>query len=123
MTEPRRIAALAYPGLQLLDIVGPLETFNLAAQQLIDDRERNDRAKRRFPDVLVEADRIFLEDSGIFTSGGITAGIDLALPIIRIANECGFCSADAMRYAFAKQLDVTPGEYRQRFGSTAAKAS
>ncbi|MEO0973984.1 MAG: DJ-1/PfpI family protein [Pseudomonadota bacterium] len=40
----RRIAALAYPGVQLLDIVGPLETFNLAAQQRIDDGEATQRA-------------------------------------------------------------------------------
>jgi transcriptional regulator GlxA family with amidase domain len=30
----------------------------------------------------VEASRIYLEDGGIFTSGGITAGIDLALALI-----------------------------------------
>jgi len=44
MAETRIIAALAYPGAQLLDIVGPLETFNLAAQQLVDDGERRDHA-------------------------------------------------------------------------------
>ena len=44
MPEQRVIAALVYPGLQLLDVVGPLETFNLAAQQLIDDGERESPA-------------------------------------------------------------------------------
>jgi transcriptional regulator GlxA family with amidase domain len=34
----------------------------------------------------------------------------------RIAHECGFGSAGAMRRAFARQLGVTPGEYRARFG-------
>ena len=180
--ETRLVAALAYPGLQLLDVTGPLEAFNLAAQQLIDDgaarnkvyrvvvigRQRGDvesmsglaiRADRDlddaladvdtllipgaltggsrffedpqyqawvrkaagqvrrvcsvcsgalllasaglldgrratthwmdapmlrdcFPKVRVEANRIYVEDGGIFTSGGITAGIDLALALI-----------------------------------------
>ena len=176
------IASLAYPGVQLLDIVGPLETFNLASQQLLDDGERRDKAYRveviakhpgevgsmsglgllarrgledsagdidtlllpgaltgdksywtdghllswlrsnapsirrvcsvcsgafllakaglldgrratthwmdsaqlqaEFPAVRVEANQIYLEDGGIYTSGGITAGIDLALALI-----------------------------------------
>lgn len=326
MGETRRIAALAYPGLQLLDIVGPLETFNLASQQLIDDGEQRDRAyevlviareagavpsmsgigvvasrglddtlddidtvlvpgaltgnasffddpdyiawvrrastsvrrvcsvcsgalllaasglldgrratthwmdapelREKFPQVRVEANQIYIEDDGIYTSGGITAGIDLALalverdysrrlalkvakrllvflkrpgdqlqfnsfiaaqvqptkfdalldwltdnldkdidtamlaeqacmsersfrrkfeaefnmpvrrylsharilkaqsllettslPMARVARHCGFRNADAMRYAFAAELEVTPSEYRQRFGN------
>lgn len=329
MPESRLIAALAYPGLQLLDVVGPLETFNLAAQQLIDDGDRQDRAyrvitisrtgaaersmsglsiladrslddpiddvdtllvpgaltgdasffedsdyidfvrnarqrirrlcsvcsgalllgaagildgrratthwmdadelKRRFPDVRVEANQIYLQDGSVYTSGGITAGIDLALalieqdhsrrlalkvakrllvflkrpgdqlqfntfiaaqvqptrfevlldwltdnldqhvdvatlaskacmsertfrrhfeaelgmpvqrylsqaritkaqtllettslPIATVARRCGYRSAEAMRYAFTKSLDVSPTDYRQRFGGRAA---
>lgn len=325
MAKPRVIAALAYPGLQLLDIVGPLETFNLAAQQLIDDGDTRDPAYRvmvvskearaensmsglsinaqrglddplsdidtllvpgalsgnsnffedaeyidyvgraeqqvrrlcsvcsgalllaaagildgrratthwmdaaelqlRFPEVRVEANQIYIEDQGIYTSGGITAGIDLALalieqdfsrrlalkvakrllvflkrpgdqlqfnsfisaqvqptrfesmldwltehldqpvdaarlaakacmsersfrrhfeaemgvplrryltqtritkaltllestrlPVTAIARQCGFSSAEAMRYAFTAELDVTPSVYRERFG-------
>ena len=179
---PRLIAALAYPGVQLLDITGPLEAFNLAAQQLIDDGAARNKVYRvvviggergevesmsglairadrgledsvadvdtllipgaltggsrfyedarfqdwvrsaagqvrrvcsvcsgalllaaagildgkratthwmdaamlrdSFPKVRVEASRIYVEDGGIFTSGGITAGIDLALALI-----------------------------------------
>ena len=325
MAEQRVIAALAYPGLQLLDIVGPLETFNLAAQQLLDDRETGERVYRvvviardaatqvsmsglrigadrgldddvsdidtllvpgaltgderffsnadyidfvrrasrstrrmcsvcsgalllaaaglldgrratthwmdadelreSFPGVRVEANQIYLRDGNVYTSGGITAGIDLALslieqdysrrlalkvakrllvflkrpgdqlqfnsflaaqsrptkfdavldwitdnldsdidtatlasracmsertfrrhfeseiglsvkrylsrtrvtkaqsllettalPIVAIAKRCGFQTADAMRYAFAREIEVTPSDYRQRFG-------
>ena len=328
MSERRTIAALAYPGVQLLDIVGPLEAFNLASQQLLDDGDVREhtylvtvvgksrsgvqsmsgltlQAQRRlddpiddidtllipgaltggnrfyedadyiawvqraakkvrrlcsvcsgalllaaaglldgrratthwmdaeklqkcFPKVRVEANRIYLEDGGIYTSGGITAGIDLALalieqdhsrrlalrtakrllvflkrpgdqlqfnsflaaqvqpshfealldwitdnldqnldsaslanracmsertfrrkfeselgitakryiaharitkaqsllettgsPLASIARRCGFKSADNMRYAFASELDVTPSNYRQRFGGSA----
>ena len=35
----------------------------------------------------------------------------------RIASRCGFGSAGAMRRAFARQLGVSPGDYRERFGS------
>lgn len=34
----------------------------------------------------------------------------------RIASECGFGSADAMRRVFARQLGVSPSDYRARFG-------
>lgn len=331
MPDARTIAALAYPGLQLLDVVGPLETFNLAAQQLLDDGERQDHAyrvitiskegdaersmsgltiqadrslndtiddidtllipgaltgddgfledadyiafvqrarksvrrlcsvcsgalllgaagildgkratthwmdadelKSRFPEVRVEANQIYLQDGGVYTSGGITAGIDLALalieqdhsrrlalkvakrllvflkrpgdqlqfnsfiaaqvqptrfealldwltdnldkrldvaalaseacmsertfrrhfeaelgmpvqqylaharitkaqtllettslPIYAVAQRCGYRSAEAMRYAFVKSLDVSPTHYRQRFGGDAVSA-
>ena len=182
MAERRLIAALAYPGAQLLDVVGPLETFNLASQQLIDDGQRRTHAYRvevvaksrtgvrsmsgltiearrslsdsvddidtlflpgaltgdhsffedqdyidwvrnaagrvrrvcsvctgalllaaaglldgkratthwmdapllrqKFPRVRVEANQIYIDDDGVYTSGGITAGIDLALALI-----------------------------------------
>lgn len=329
MPEQRIIAALAYPGLQLLDVVGPLETFNLAAQQLIDDGDRAspaykvvivarekaaatsmsgisinasrsladnladvdtllvpgalsgdesfftdaeyidfvqrakqsvrrtcsvcsgalllaaagildgkratthwmdaDELKSSFPRVQVEANQIYIQDGDVYTSGGITAGIDLALslieqdhsrrlalkvakrllvflkrpgdqlqfntfiaaqsqptrfarlldwvtdnldqdlsvatlaaracmsertfrrrfenevgvpvkryltraritkaqsllettslPIVTIASRCGFGSADALRYSFAALLDVTPTDYRRRFGDQVA---
>ena len=38
--------------------------------------------QRRFPAVVVEPDRIFVTDGRIWTSAGITAGIDLALALI-----------------------------------------
>ncbi|WP_240535294.1 GlxA family transcriptional regulator [Bradyrhizobium sp. YR681] len=37
---------------------------------------------RRFPAVRVEADPIFVRDGGIWTSAGVTAGIDLALALV-----------------------------------------
>ncbi|WP_256889630.1 GlxA family transcriptional regulator [Acidomonas methanolica] len=38
--------------------------------------------QRRYPSLKVEADRIFIHDGTIWTSAGITAGIDLALAMI-----------------------------------------
>jgi transcriptional regulator GlxA family with amidase domain len=37
---------------------------------------------QKYPEVKVEADRIFIKSGHIFTSGGITAGIDLALALL-----------------------------------------
>jgi transcriptional regulator GlxA family with amidase domain len=41
-----------------------------------------DRRKLRIAIVRVEADRIFCRDGNVWTSAGITAGIDLALALI-----------------------------------------
>ncbi len=36
----------------------------------------------RFPDVFLERDPIFLRDGGVWTSAGVTAGIDMALAMV-----------------------------------------
>ncbi|MBC9879874.1 GlxA family transcriptional regulator [Bradyrhizobium sp. INPA01-394B] len=41
-----------------------------------------DALRQRYPDVHVEADRIFIQDGQIWTSAGMTAGIDLALAMV-----------------------------------------
>ncbi|MEJ8834861.1 GlxA family transcriptional regulator [Ramlibacter sp. AN1133] len=61
---------------------------------------RTAQFRRQFPDVRLDADRIFIEDASIWTSAGITAGIDLALAMI--ARDRG---ADAAR-AVARELVV-----------------
>lgn len=43
--------------------------------------------KKRYPNVLVEEDRIFVADGQIWTSAGVTAGIDLALALVE--NDLG----------------------------------
>jgi len=62
--------------------------FILGAAGLLDGRHATThwkytaRLQRDFPRVKVEADRIFTRDKGIWTSAGITAGIDMALAMI-----------------------------------------
>lgn len=104
MAERRTIAALAYPGLQLLDIVGPLEAFNLASQQLLDDGEVREHAYRV---TVIGKDR-----AGVRSMSGLTVEAE------RNLNDSidDITSADTMRYAFVTELDVTPSDYRQRFG-------
>jgi transcriptional regulator GlxA family with amidase domain len=60
----------------------------LAAAGLLDGRvatthwSRTNQFRRSFPEVHLQADRIFVHDGQIWTSAGITAGIDLALAMI-----------------------------------------
>ncbi|MDQ0475160.1 GlxA family transcriptional regulator [Labrys wisconsinensis] len=62
--------------------------FLLAAAGILDGRrvtthwQRALRLQRDHPGLKVEADRIFIQDGPVWTSAGITAGIDLALALI-----------------------------------------
>jgi len=62
--------------------------FLLAEAGLLDGRRvtthwgSTDRFARRYPKVKLDADRIFIRDGNVWTSAGITAGIDLALALI-----------------------------------------
>jgi transcriptional regulator GlxA family with amidase domain len=80
--------------------------FVLAEAGLLDGRRatthwnRASELQARFPKVKVEADRIFIIDGPMWTSAGMTAGIDLALAMVE--KDLG---ADVAR-AVAKQLVV-----------------
>ncbi|GAB3769121.1 helix-turn-helix domain-containing protein [Spirosoma horti] len=62
--------------------------FLLAQAGLLDGRKCTTHWKRieelqaTYPRLLVQHDRLFIKDAGIYTSAGITAGIDLALAIV-----------------------------------------
>jgi transcriptional regulator GlxA family with amidase domain len=80
--------------------------YVLAAAGLLDGRratthwQRTADFARRFPTVKLEPDRIFTRDGPIWTSAGITAGIDLALAMI--AEDLG----ESVARATAQQLVV-----------------
>jgi transcriptional regulator GlxA family with amidase domain len=86
--------------------------FILAEAGLLDGRRatthwhRARELQARFPKVKVDEDRIFIIDGPLWTSAGMTAGIDLALAMIE--KDFG---ADVAR-AVAKQLVV----YHRRAG-------
>jgi transcriptional regulator GlxA family with amidase domain len=62
--------------------------YFLAEAGLLDGRRAtthwagSDDFARRYPRVRLDADRIFIRDGDVWTSAGITAGIDLALALI-----------------------------------------
>ncbi|HEY1691755.1 MAG TPA: GlxA family transcriptional regulator [Polyangiaceae bacterium] len=62
--------------------------FILAAAGLLDGRratthwEAASRLASAFPHVDVQSDAIFVRDGGVYTSAGLTAGIDLALALV-----------------------------------------
>lgn len=80
--------------------------FILAQAGLLDGRgatthwSRTADFRRRFPLVRLEPDRIYVRDGAIWTSAGITAGIDLALALI--ADDLG----EVVARATAQQLVV-----------------
>jgi transcriptional regulator GlxA family with amidase domain len=86
--------------------------FVVAAAGLLDGKRatthwlRSAEFARRFPQVRLEPDRIYVRDGALWTSAGITAGIDLALAMI--AEDLGEESARRT----AEQLVV----YRRRPG-------
>ncbi|MEX3760904.1 GlxA family transcriptional regulator [Paraburkholderia phenoliruptrix] len=107
--------------------------FYLAAAGLLDGRRATthwrDAAQlaRRFPNVHVDADPIFIRDAGsgageraVWTSAGVTAGIDLALALIE--EDLGH----AVAMQAARRLVVfmkRPGGQSQFSAALAAQAS
>ena len=87
-------------------------SYILAEAGLLDGKRatthwsRSAHFARRYPQVRVEPDRIFIRDGMIWSSAGITAGIDLSLALI--AEDLG----EAAARRTAQQLVV----YRQRPG-------
>lgn len=51
----------------------------------------SDRLAEKFPNATIETDQIYVRDRKLITSGGVTAGIDLALSIV--AEDYGKCVA------------------------------
>jgi transcriptional regulator GlxA family with amidase domain len=86
--------------------------YLLAAAGLLDGRRATTHWRyapelaRRFPAIRVDADRIFIREDDIWTSAGITAGIDLALAMIE--EDCGI----EISKAIARDLVV----YHRRSG-------
>jgi transcriptional regulator GlxA family with amidase domain len=99
----RRIAAIC------TGVYGLAETGLLAGRRVTTHwRYAKDLAKR-FPELSVEPDAIFVKDGSFYTSAGITAGIDLALALIE--EDCG----TAVSLSVARELVV----YLRRSGGQA----
>jgi transcriptional regulator GlxA family with amidase domain len=94
--------------------------FLLAESGLLNNRratthwERASEFARAYPQVLLESDRIFTRDRKVWTSAGISAGIDLALALV--AEDLG----EAVAKCAAQQLVVY---YRRPGGQSQFSAS
>ncbi|WP_353069468.1 DJ-1/PfpI family protein [Tunturibacter empetritectus] len=90
--------------------------FLLAAAGLLDNRQAVthwdfcDRLAREFPAVQVKPDPIYLRDGSIYTSAGITAGMDLALALVE--EDHGHAAALAIARKLVMFL-VRPGGQAQ----------
>src|SRR6202521_5398662 len=91
------IGVLVFPDFQLLDAAGPISVFEiavcsaayiLAEAGVLDGRRATTHWQRTrhfvsaYPKIKLEADRIFVRDGNIWSSAGISAGIDLALALV-----------------------------------------
>jgi transcriptional regulator GlxA family with amidase domain len=62
--------------------------FLLARAGLLDDRRATTHwaacaeLARRYPRIAVQSDKIFVQDGNVYTSAGVTAGMDLALALV-----------------------------------------
>ena len=80
--------------------------FVLAEAGLLDGRRATTHwagvplLQRRYPRITVEPDAIFVRDGAVYTSAGVTAGIDLALAMVE--EDCG----RAVALAVARRLVV-----------------
>ena len=72
-----RIMASTCTGAFLLGAAGLLD-----GKRAVTHWEACERLQARFPRAHVEQNPIYIEDAGIWTSAGVTAGIDLALAIV-----------------------------------------
>jgi transcriptional regulator GlxA family with amidase domain len=105
--------------------------FLFAASGLLDGRRATThwlfapRMQDMFPSVRVEGDRIFLNDGGIWTSAGMTAGIDVALALIEddlggaVARKVArmmvvYYRRPGGQMQYSSLLDLDPGSDRLR---------
>ncbi|MEM6497853.1 MAG: DJ-1/PfpI family protein [Pseudomonadota bacterium] len=99
--------------------------FVLAAAGLLDGRravthwEDCELLQSRFPEVSVEEDPIFIKDGALWTSAGITAGIDMSLAIVR--EDLGAAAALELARSLVTPMIRSAGQ--SQFSSDLARQS
>jgi len=103
-----------------------LGAFILAASGQLSGRsatthwEGSAKLSEDYPDVNVQDDAIYVEDKGIWTSAGVTAGIDMAIEMVR--RDLG--ASEALRIAKSLVLPMVRNGGQRQFSRTlAAQAS
>jgi transcriptional regulator GlxA family with amidase domain len=115
-----------------------LGAFPLAASGLLDGRRATTHwryaatLQARYPAVKVEGDRIFLNERGVWTSAGMTAGIDMTLALIEedlgreLSREVArmlvvYYQRPGGQVQHSSLLDLDPGSDRIRSALTFAR--
>ncbi len=92
--------------------------FILARAGLLDGRpatthwQLKETFQIEFPDVLLETDKLLIDDGDIITAGGVMAWVDLGLRLIERFHS------PALMLAVARQFLVEPGRREQRYYSS-----
>lgn len=96
--------------------------FVLAAAGVLDGRqatthsEMADELAQRYPRISVDGDRIYTQDGNIWTSAGVSAGVDLALAMV----EEDYGHALALKIARRMVLFMRRGAGQRQFSSQLA---
>ncbi|MQS13620.1 helix-turn-helix domain-containing protein [Streptomyces kaniharaensis] len=132
---PELAAALARirPGTRLLSIC--TGSFLLAAAGLLDGRPATthwrytERFAELFPKVLLDPDVLYTDDGDVLTSGGVAAGVDLCLHVVRrdhgsaVANAVARnCLVPPWREGGQKQYVEAPSPVETGGGTAAVRA-
>ncbi|MFZ0217608.1 MAG: helix-turn-helix domain-containing protein [Candidatus Dormiibacterota bacterium] len=94
--------------------------FALAAAGLLDGRRAAthwmyaDELRRRHPAIEVDANVIYVEDGGIFTSAGSAAGLDLCLHLVRLDHGARVANALARRLVVPPHREGGQAQYVER---------
>lgn len=104
MRYPEEIAAVKHLSAGASRVAGVCTgAFLLAEAGLLDGRRATthwscaNELRQKYPSVLVQPDRIFVADDPVWTSAGITAGIDLALALIEVDHGIDLARSVARR--------------------------
>ncbi len=103
------------------DIVGLcLGAYVLAEAGLLDGRRATthwafaDDFSRRYPDIEVDADKLYVEDGNMLTSAGTAAGIDCCLHLLRRDYGADYANSVARRLVVAPHRQGGQAQYIER---------
>ena len=102
-----RIASIC-TGAFALAQAGLLEGFTVTTHW-----ESADTLARQHPGVTVDAAALFIDNGSILTSGGVAAGVDLALHILRSDRGDSIANHVARRIVMAPRPENSQGQFRE----------
>jgi transcriptional regulator GlxA family with amidase domain len=100
--------------------------FVLAAAGILDGRQATthwelaDLLARRYPRISVDGDRIFTHDGRIWTSAGVSAGIDLALAMVEEDHGHALASEIARRLVLFMRRGAGQSQFSSQLAAQAA---